>query len=38
MHCVHTDISLVKYCAKVELTLRVAMDEVGRDTRWFYEL
>lgn len=33
MHCVHTDIGLVKYCAKVELTFRVAIDDVGRDIR-----
>ncbi len=34
MHSVHTEMGLVKYCAKVELTFRVANDEVGRETRW----
>ena len=33
MHSVHTEMGLVKYCAKVELTFRVANDEVGRETK-----
>jgi hypothetical protein len=36
MHWVHTEMGLMKYCASVELTLRVATDDVGRDVRWFW--
>lgn len=33
MHSIHAEIGFVKYCANVELTLRVAIDDVGRETR-----
>jgi len=32
-HCVQQHMGLVKYCASVEFTLRVAEDDVGRETR-----
>ena len=32
-HRLHTEIGLVKYCANVELTLRVAIEDDGRETR-----
>jgi hypothetical protein len=36
MHWVHTDMGLMKYCARVEFTFRVATEDVGRDMRWFW--
>jgi hypothetical protein len=35
MHWVQTDMGLMKYCDRVEAILRVAIEDVGRDTKWF---